>query len=115
MPDPKAPRQYTPEYCDSMVCSTQKALKNAVEATNLATEGQDRFTRQAIEHINEALAGGAQNFLENKNEHKEIEKSIRGIRTLIYTGAISALVLYGSSQWALLQYIIKYIRGINAG
>ena len=115
MPDPKAPKQYTPEYCDSMVYATHKAMQDAVEAINLATDGQDRFTRQAIEHINEALMDGTKSFLENRAEHQEIKKSVGGIRTLIYTGAISALILYVSSQWAILQYIVKHLGSINAG
>lgn len=113
-----APPEYTPAYCNAQIIALSKAIENAISASESTSVGQEKLVRQSIENINKALSNGSVNFQNMAEDIKHLEqellrtqhemvKELNKFKNLVYTGAIGGLIIFGSSVWALLDYITK--------
>ena len=106
--DPNAPKAYSKEYCDLVVKSHQEGLTLAIKALNDSTKGQARFTENALNNIIKTMQRFEDSDKLNEQQHSEIKMEfsdkLASLRVWILTGAVSVLLIYGISQWAILNY-----------
>jgi signal transduction histidine kinase len=126
MPNIIAPKEYSPEFCASVITSMQSSLKAAIEALSLTSSGQKELTKQAIKHIEDSFveikesvksleANSAFDTEKTKpiySEIKKLERALNRFKISFYAGGITALVFllgYAFTIFQMLQSAIKNI------
>ena len=124
----QAPKEYTPEYCNSVVIALKEAIEHVKEASQKATEGQGNYIQQSLDHVSESLEEGDRQFAIMRAEIDTLKKQIADVelelddettnrrlndnsgRNHTYKTIGGATLLVLGALWAIIEWVTRLVK-----
>ncbi len=116
MPEFRTPKEYSPEFCGSVIANMQKTLESAINALTLVNNSQKELTFQTIEHLNDSFEDIKAKVaaLEKNQEHID-DQTIKLLENFKEKELKPALLKLGTLENKIINFKIKfYASGIAA-